>query len=104
MKKALLVGAVICCLIGACFVYELASVVSKLWREAPHDPGAFLSALSFYWPLLAYLVLAFAPMIFLVRSRGVQKSFWRFVIVGAVETIVFAAFLAMLVANQLPSR
>jgi hypothetical protein len=93
MKKALTIGAVICCLIGLGFIFAfIDGIVSISPRVFFSDARNFIAL-----PIFAVLVfLSFAPMLMLVKSKQIEKPRLYFIFVGVTELIVIALFIGML--------
>jgi hypothetical protein len=103
MRNVLITGAVLCAIIGVFFVCSFAFEAVKLWPNVPHDPSSLLLASFNFWAMPAYVLLAFAPGIVLIRIRRNETQLWRVAIVGAAELITFVAFLALLLTKLFPS-
>lgn len=102
MKAVLFKGSIVCCLMGVFFAARFAFEAARIWPTIPHDPSDLFIALSYYWPLPTYTLLAFAPTIFL-WNRQADNFPRRLVIIGATELIVFVSFLAMVLTSLFPA-
>jgi cytochrome bd-type quinol oxidase subunit 2 len=93
MKQALMVGAIICCVIGVFFIFITIQGIIEFSSEIFRKPR------DFFIPLLisvAYTLLTFTPVFILIRSKQTQMSRLRFTLTGFTELIVIGLFLAMM--------
>jgi len=93
MKKALIIGAAICGLIGSFLILSFIVGLYEIW------PGAFTHG---WGDLIAYsflstiVLLAFAPMLILIRYKRSTIGRLRLVFIGVIELIVVGLFILML--------
>jgi hypothetical protein len=92
MRTVLAIGATICFVIGLYCLYDLAWGIVKLWPDFLYVPR--LPVYCFFCTV--FLILAFAPIIMLIRARKLEKRHSRFIAIGVIEVIVIGLFLAML--------
>jgi hypothetical protein len=85
MRKALKIGAVICCIIGLYTGAISISSIVKPWPNEFRDPDIYIASL--------YAFLAFIPMIVIFLSKSIEKPRFRFVLIGIIEIIVIFLFL-----------
>jgi hypothetical protein len=92
MKKVLMVGAIICCVIGAFFVLSTIGGIIEFSSEIFHEPRDFFAFLISVF----YALLTFTPIFILIRSKGIQISRLKLMLTGFTELIVIGLFLAMM--------
>jgi len=92
MKKILIVGAVICCVIGIFWVYTNICGIIEFW------PDIFLGRdlLLPFSTSIVYLLLTFKPTFILIRSKASQMSRLKLMLIGFTELIDIGSFLAVL--------
>jgi hypothetical protein len=92
MKKALTVGAFICCAIGAFFVLSVIGGIIAFHSEIFREPGdIFTFSIS-----VIYALLTFTPIFILTRSKEIQISRLKLILTGFTEFMVIGLFLAMM--------
>jgi hypothetical protein len=92
MEKVLMVGAIICCAIGAFFVLNVIGGIISFWAKIFREPrNIFAFSIS-----VIYALLTITPIFILIRSKEIQISRLKLLLTAFTEFIVIGLFLAML--------
>jgi hypothetical protein len=90
MKTVLMIGAAICCIIGALIILRLIAGIIEFSPDFFNAPGFFMPAFCIAYGLLA--CITFTPMLILIRSKQTEQPRVQFIVAGSTELVVIGLF------------
>lgn len=97
MKIVLIIGAILCSIIGFFTIKNYTDWVRFVWWRLLSEPQGRDLFILFLG--VTFTVLAFVPAILLIRLRKVKTAKWRFILIGANELLVIGMYLNTLLKN-----
>ena len=101
MKKALIIGAGLCCVIGVLLFFAVLLDVIFLLRNVfktkmnySYVNYGLIAGIGGF--VIGYMYLAFTPLIMLIKARKIEISRLRLALIGVAEVVVIGLFLAKL--------